>query len=488
MTMKLKDLLRNIETAECTGNCEVEIKDICFDSRKCTPGSLFVAVDGNLSDGHKFIPKAVENGAVAVVYQNPACDGKIEGAAAVRVADSRGALALMASAFHDNPSSKLTLVAVVGTNGKTTTATLLYELFTQLGYHCGLISTIANFIGRKSFPADHTTPDPVELNALLAEMAGAGCQYCFMEVSSHSIDQERVKGLTFAGGIFSNITHDHLDYHKTFDNYLRCKKRFFDELPSGAFALVNIDDRNGSVMVQNTAAKVYTYSCGSMADFRGRIMDQTMEGMLLKIDGTQLWTMFIGAHNAHNLLAVYGAAMLLGADKEEVLTVMSKLRAVNGRLEYMRGGKNVTAVVDYAHTPDALENVLKTLKEAAKDEHLTCVFGCGGDRDKTKRPEMGAIAGKYADRIVVTSDNPRHEEPEAIMADIKAGMDTRTRAKSAFIADRREAIRSAIMFAPEGGVVLVAGKGHEDYLIIGDQKTHFDDKEVIAEIFDELKP
>ena len=486
--MKLEKLLENIEISALAGDRGTEVKDICFDSRKCTPGSLFVAVDGNLSDGHRYIGKAVENGAVAVVYQNPSYDGAIEGVAAVRVPDSRAALALMASAFHDNPSSKLTLVGVTGTNGKTTTATLLYELFTQLGYHCGLLSTIVNYIGRRQFPADHTTPDPLELNGLLAEMVDSGCQYCFMEVSSHSIDQERIKGLTFAGGIFSNLTHDHLDYHKTFDNYLRCKKRFFDNLPAGAFALVNIDDRNGSVMVQNTAARIYTYSCGSMADFRCRIMDQTMEGMLLKMDDTQLWTMFIGAHNAHNLLAVYGTAMLLGADKEEVLTIMSKLRAVNGRLEYLRGGNNVTAVVDYAHTPDALENVLKTLRETAKGEYLICVFGCGGDRDKTKRPEMGAIAGKYADRVVVTSDNPRHEDPLAIMADIKAGMDTKVRAKSVFIADRKEAIRSAIMFAPEGGVVLVAGKGHEDYLIIGDEKLHFDDKEVIAEIFDELKP
>ena len=485
--MKLTDLLQNIEVLEHSAELGADIRDICFDSRKCKPGSLFVAVDGNLSDGHRFIPKAVENGAVAVVYQNPEYDGRIEGTASVRVASSRSALALMASAFYDNPSSKLTLVGVTGTNGKTTTATLLYELFTQLGYHCGLLSTIVNYIGRRSIPADHTTPDPIELNSLLAEMVAEGCQYCFMEVSSHSIDQDRVKGLTFAGGIFSNLTHDHLDYHKTFDNYLRCKKRFFDELPADAFALVNIDDRNGKVMVQNTSARVYTYSCGSMADFRCRIMDQTMEGMLLKMDDTQLWTMFIGAHNAHNLLAVYGAAMLLGADKEEVLTIMSKLRAVNGRLEYLRGGNNITAVVDYAHTPDALENVLKTLRDTARGEFLICVFGCGGDRDKTKRPEMGAIAGKYADRVVVTSDNPRHENPLDIMNDIKAGMDAKTRAKSVFIADRKEAIRSAIMFAPEGGVVLVAGKGHEDYLIIGDEKLHFDDKEVIAEVFDELK-
>ena len=464
-----------------------KISAIETDSRKCTPGCLFVAVEGNAVDGHKFIPKAIESGARTIVYQNDGAFEKQEGITYVKVESSRKALAALASEYYDNPSSKLNLVGVTGTNGKTTTATLLYRLFTSMGYACGLISTIANYVGEKRYHTEHTTPDPLELNALLEQMVDSGCQYCFMEVSSHSIDQERIKGLTFAGGIFSNLTHDHLDYHKTFDNYLRCKKRFFDNLPASAFALVNIDDRNGSVMVQNTAARVYTYSCGSMADFRCRIMDQTMEGMLLKMDDTQLWTMFIGAHNAHNLLAVYGAAILLGADKEEVLTIMSKLRAVNGRLEYLRGGNNVTAVVDYAHTPDALENVLKTLRETAKGEYLICVFGCGGDRDKTKRPEMGAIAGKYADRVVVTSDNPRHEDPLAIMADIKAGMDTKVRAKSVFIADRREAIRSAIMFAPEGGVVLVAGKGHEDYLIVGDEKMHFDDKEVIAEVFDELK-
>ena len=452
--MKLSDILVGIGQTNFQGDYSIEIESICFDSRECKKGSLFVAVDGNQADGHLYISKAIENGASAIIYQNPDYEAAASIVTEVRVADSRAALAQAAAQFYDNPSHKLHLVAVIGTNGKTTTATLLYELFTQLGYNCGLISTIANYIGRKEFHTEHTTPDPVSLNNLIAKMVKDGCQYCFMEVSSHSIDQDRVKGLLFAGGIFSNITHDHLDYHKTFDNYLRCKKKFFDCLPSSAFALVNIDDKNGTVMIQNTAAKIYTYSCHSIADFRCRILDQTMEGMLLKIDDTQLWTMFIGAHNAHNLLAVYGTAILLGAEKEEVLTIMSKLKAVNGRLEYLRGGNNITAVVDYAHTPDALENVLKTLKETAKDEYLICVFGCGGNRDKTKRPEMGMIAGKYADRVIVTSDNPRFENPNDIINDIKAGMDTKTRAKSVFIVDRKEAIRSAIMFAPQGAVIL----------------------------------
>ena len=385
------------------------ISSIETDSRKCTAGSLFVAIEGNAADGHKFIPKAVENGAKVVVYQNEGAFEKQEGVTYVKAASSRKALSALAAKFYDYPSSKLHLVGVTGTNGKTTTATLLYRLFTALGYNCGLISTIANFIGSRRYHTDHTTPDPLELNALIAEMVEAGCAYCFMEVSSHAIDQDRVGDLTFKGGIFSNLTHDHLDYHKTFDNYRNCKKAFFDNLPKDAFALVNIDDANGEVMVQNCKAHIYRYSCRKMADFRCRLLEETMDGMQLTIDGTQVWTRFIGAHNAYNLLAVYSTAVLLGADKQEALTLLSGMKAVDGRLEYIKGGDQITAVVDYAHTPDALENVLKTLKEAAKGEYLICVFGCGGDRDKTKRPEMGQIAAKYADRVVVTSDNPRTE-------------------------------------------------------------------------------
>ncbi|MBQ5401752.1 MAG: UDP-N-acetylmuramoyl-L-alanyl-D-glutamate--2,6-diaminopimelate ligase, partial [Bacteroidales bacterium] len=405
-----------------------KISAIETDSRKCTPGCLFVAVEGNAVDGHKFIPKAIESGARTVVYQNDGAFEKQEGITYVKVDSSRKALAALASEYYDNPSSKLNLVGVTGTNGKTTTATLLYRLFTSMGYACGLISTIANYVGEKRYHTEHTTPDPLELNALLAQMVNEGCAYCFMEVSSHAVSQDRIAGLTFKGGIFSNLTHDHLDYHKTFDNYRDCKKAFFDGLPKDAFALVNIDDANGEVMVQNCKAHIYRYSCKKMADFKCRLLEETMDGMQLVIDGVQVWTRFIGAHNAYNLLAVYSTAILLGADKDETLTRLSAMKAVDGRLEYIKGGDNITAVVDYAHTPDALENVLKTLKAAACGEYLICVFGCGGDRDKTKRPEMGQIAAKYADRVVVTSDNPRTEQPEDIINDIKAGMDTAARA------------------------------------------------------------
>ncbi len=474
-------------TAENLNFESLGIRSIETDSRKCTPGSLFVAVAGNAADGHKFIPKAIDNGAVAVVYQNEGSFEKRSGITYIKADSSRRALATLASRFYGDPSAKLNLVGVTGTNGKTTTATLLYRLFTSMGYACGLISTIANYVGSKKIHTEHTTPDPLELNALLAEMVASGCEYCFMEVSSHAVDQDRVAGLKFKGGIFSNLTHDHLDYHKTFDAYRDCKKAFFDSLPADAFALVNIDDANGEVMVQNCKAHIYRYSCTRMADFKCRLMEETMDGMQLTIDGTQVWTRFIGAHNAYNLLAVYAAAMLLGAGKDEVLTLLSAMKAVEGRLEYIKGGDNLTAVVDYAHTPDALENVLKTLRDAARGEYLICVFGCGGDRDKTKRPEMGQIAAKYADRVVVTSDNPRTEQPEDIIADIRAGMSAADRAKSVFITDRAEAIRSALLFAPKGAVILVAGKGHEDYQIIGTVKHHFDDKEVIREAFSSIQ-
>ncbi len=462
------------------------IRSIETDSRKCTPGSLFVAVAGNASDGHKFIPNAIENGAVAVVYQNEGAFEKQSGTTYVKAESSRKALAALASRFYGDPSTKLNLVGVTGTNGKTTTATLLYRLFTSMGYACGLISTIANYVGSKKIHTEHTTPDPLELNALLAEMVASGCEYCFMEVSSHAIDQDRVAYLKFKGGIFSNLTHDHLDYHKTFAAYRDCKKAFFDSLSADAFALVNIDDANGEVMVQNCKAHIYRYSCTRMADFKCRLMEETMDGMQLTIDGTQVWTRFIGAHNAYNLLAVYAAAVLLGAAKDEALTLLSGMKAVEGRLEYIKGGDGLTAVVDYAHTPDALENVLKTLRDAARGEYLICVFGCGGDRDKTKRPEMGQIAAKYADRVVVTSDNPRTEQPEEIINDIRDGMSAADRAKSVFITDRAEAIRSALLFAPRGSVILVAGKGHEDYQIIGTVKHHFDDKEIIREAFSSI--
>ena len=484
MKKRVNRLLDGIEVVRIDGNPEREIENITYDSRKCTAGSLFIAVNGTDVNGHDFIGKAIEAGATAVVYQEG--DLAFDGVTTVKVADSRKALALVADNYYDHPSSKLELVGITGTNGKSTTVTLLYDLFTALGYSCGLLSTIVNKVDGIEIPASQTTPDPVSLNSMLAQMNEHGCQYCFMEISSHSLAQDRVAGLKFKGGIFSNITHDHLDYHKTFAEYLRCKKSFFDNLPEDAFALTNADDKNGMVIVQNTKAEIKTYSCHKMADFRCRIIEEGLDGMLLEMDGKQFWSRFIGAHNAHNLLAVYGTAMMLGADSDEVLVKMSALGCVPGRLEYIRGGKDLTVAVDYAHTPDGLENVLKTLREAGRDRMLICVFGCGGNRDRTKRPEMGVIAAKYADRVVVTSDNPRKEDPDAIIAEIRDGMDAKMRAKSIYITDRREAIRTAMMTAPEGAVILVAGKGHEDYQIIGETKFHFDDREVVREIFKEM--
>ena len=482
--MKLNKLIEGLDVIRTDGPLDIEIESMTFDSRTCSAGSLFIAVNGTQSDGHKYIDAAIGKGASAILYE----EGEIEreGVTSIKVGNSRKALALAADNFYDHPSSKLNLVGITGTNGKTTTVTLLYKLFTSLGYCCGLVSTIANYIDSERIETSHTTPDPIALNALFAQMAAHGCEYCFMEVSSHSLAQDRVAGLKFRGGIFSNLTHDHLDYHKTFSEYLRCKKLFFDNMDDGAFALTNIDDRNGEVMVQNTKASIYTYSCKRMADFKCRIVEESMDGMLLEIDGTQLWSRFIGAHNAYNLLAVYATAILLGADKEEILVKMSALEAVAGRLDFLRGGADLTAVVDYSHTPDALENALKTLREVGRDRCLICVFGCGGDRDRTKRPEMGVIAAKYADRVVVTSDNPRTEDPDSIIQEIRAGMDAKARARAIFITDRREAIRTAIHTAPEGAVILVAGKGHEDYQIIGTVKHHFDDKEVIRDTFKEL--
>ena len=485
--MKLEKILQGIEVLALTGAADREITGVTADSRQCGAGSLFIAVRGVAVDGHAFIARAVEAGACAVVCEDDSAAAGLPGVTFVRVADTRRALALAADNWYGHPSGKLNLVGITGTNGKTTTVTLLFNLFRSLGWSCGLLSTIANYIDDERFPATHTTPDPMALNALLAKMVEHGCNYCFMEVSSHAIDQERIAGLEFKVGIFSNLTHDHLDYHKTFIAYRDCKKRFFDNLPKEAFALTNIDDRNGEVMVQNTRAQVRTYACKRMADFRCKIVEESLEGMLVNIDGTQLWTRFIGAHNAYNLLAVYSTALLLGAKREEVLVKMSALGPVAGRLDFVRGVGDRTGVVDYSHTPDALENALKTLRDTCRDRVLVCVFGCGGDRDRTKRPEMGVIAAKYADKVVVTSDNPRHEDPEEIIREIRAGMDVQARAKSLFITDRREAIRTALMTAPEGAVILVAGKGHEDYQIIGDVKTHFDDKEVLAETFEEMK-
>ena len=491
--MRLDRIIKNSGASIVEGSGSIDITSICSDSRKVTAGAAFIAVKGFASDGHDYIPMALGKGARVIVYEDQERFDSLglhpeqtEGAVFVKTDSARHTLAIMAANFYDNPSEKLTLVGITGTNGKTTTVTLLHRMFTAMGYSCGLLSTIANYVGNKGTEAVNTTSDPITINSLLNEMVKAGCEYCFMEVSSIGVEQERIAGLKYKAAIFSNLTHDHLDYHKTFAEYLRCKKLYFDNLDKDSVAIINADDRNGLVMVQNTAARVVTYSCRSMADHTCRMIEQSFDGMLLRIDGRETWTGLIGKHNAYNLLALYSTAVELGAAPEEVLVAISSLRPAPGRLENMRGPKDISVIIDYAHTPDALENVLKTLKEIAPDRPLICLFGCGGDRDRTKRPEMGAIAQKYSDRIIVTSDNSRSEKTSDIMADIKTGMDLSGRAKSLFIEDREEAIRTAVMLAGQGTTILLAGKGHETYQIIGDEKRHFDEKAIVEDIFKTL--
>ena len=480
--MILSQIIKNCGVLECSADTGFQVCDVVCDSRRVVPGCLFVAVNGCGNDGRAYIGKAVENGAAAVMYEDNGTPVP-EGVCAIKVADSRKAVAMAADAFYGHPSGDLKLVGITGTNGKTTTVTLLYNMFRSLGYECGLLSTIANYVGSERLETANTTSDPLTINSLLRRMANRGCQYCFMEVSSIGVEQERVTGLEFAVGIFSNLTHDHLDYHGTFAEYLRCKKLFFDRLGPKATAIVNADDKHGEVMLQNTAAAKMTYSCRSMADHCCRILEQSPEGMLLRIDGSELWTRLIGAHNAYNLLAIYCTALALGEDRDEVLTALSALEPAPGRMDTIHGPRGLCAVIDYAHTPDALENVLKTLKGVACGRQLVCLFGCGGDRDRTKRPEMAAVAEKWADRIFVTSDNSRTERTEDIMADIRAGFSPAGLAKTVFIADRKEAIRTALMLSPDGATVLLAGKGHETYQIIGTEKTHFDEKEIVNDIF-----
>lgn len=478
----LKELLDNTPVAALHGDDATGIAALAYDSRAVNPGDCFFATRGTQCDGHDFIPAAVAKGAAAVVCEQLPPETPA-GVAYVVVPDAAGALADMAAAFYDHPSREMKLVGITGTNGKTTTATLLYELVRTLGRKAGLISTVVYKVGERTVEATHTTPDPVRLNAMMREMADEGCEYCFMECSSHAIVQQRTRGLHFAGGIFSNITHDHLDYHKTFAEYIRAKKLFFDGLGKEAFALTNIDDRNGRVVVQNTAADVRTYSLRAMADFRCRIVEMHVDGMLLRIDSQEVWVGLVGRFNAYNLLSVYGAAVLLGFDRAEVLRVMSMLHAVSGRFEFVRAANGTTAIVDYAHTPDALENVLQTIGELhTPKQQLTLVCGCGGDRDRTKRPEMARIAVKYADTAIFTADNPRHEAPEAILDEMAAGLEPGARFLR--IADRAEAIRTAVMLARPGDILLIAGKGHETYQIVGDVKHHFDDREEVRKAFD----
>ncbi len=481
--MKLKDMLKGITPTATSGSLEVEITGVDIDSRRVKDGHLFVAMKGTQVDGHKFIPKAVELGARAILCED--MPGQLaEGVTYVSVASTEDAVGPVATQFHGNPSEKLKLVGVTGTNGKTTIATLLYNMFTKMGHKCGLLSTVCNYVVGEAIPASHTTPDPIELNELLARMVDAGCEYAFMECSSHAVAQKRIGGLNFTGGIFTNLTRDHLDYHKTFENYRDAKKAFFDGLPKTAFAITNADDRNGMVMVQNTRAMVKTYSTRSMADFRAKIIECHFEGMYLDIDSHEVGVQFIGKFNVSNLLAVYGAAVMLGKPKEEILVAMSTLHSVSGRLEPIRSPQGYTAIIDYAHTPDALENVLAAIHEVlgGKGSVIT-VCGAGGNRDKGKRPLMAREAVKQSDRVIITSDNPRFEEPQAIIDDMLAGLDEKQMRKVVAIADRREAIRTACMMAQKGDVVLIAGKGHEDYQEIKGVKHHFDDHEVVRECF-----
>lgn len=485
--MTLKELIKNICTVSITGNTDIEIKGVDIDSRRVADGHLFVAMKGTQVDGHTFIGKAVEQGAAAILCEDVPAD-IAEGVTYVQVSSTEDTVGKVATLFYGEPSKKLKLVGVTGTNGKTTIATLLYNMFRKLGYKCGLLSTVCNYIEDEKIPADHTTPDPIELNALLSRMVDAGCQYAFMECSSHAIAQKRIGGLNFTGGIFTNLTRDHLDYHKTFENYRDAKKAFFDGLPKAAFAITNADDRNGMVMVQNTKAKVKTYSVRSMADFRAKILECHFGGMYLEVDGREVGVQFIGKFNVSNLLAVYGAAMMLGEKPEDILVAMSTLKSVSGRLDPVYSPMGYTAIVDYAHTPDALENVLKAIHEVLNGKgHVITVCGAGGNRDKGKRPIMAQEAVKQSDKVIITSDNPRFEEPQDIINDMLAGLTPQQMGKVVSIVDRKEAIRTACMLAQKGDVILVAGKGHEDYQEIKGVKHHFDDKEIIHDIFDNQK-
>ena len=469
------------------GSTAVAIKHVAFDSRQVAQGTLFVAQRGLQVDGHRFIQMAIKHGAAAVVCEEFPREFE-EGITYVKVEESSAALAIIASNFYGNPSEKLNLTGVTGTNGKTTIATLLYQQFKNAGYKTGLLSTIKVMVDEREFPATHTTPDSLQINRFLKDMVDAGVTHCFMEVSSHGIDQKRTKGLRFKGGVFTNLTHDHLDYHRTFAAYRDTKKRFFDELPKTAFALVNADDKNGAVMLQNTAAKKYTYALKTMADYTARIVENQFDGLVLNIDNQEVYTKLVGAFNAYNLLAVYAVADLLGMDKLENLRIISSLETVNGRFQYLRTADNITAVVDYAHTPDALKNVLDTINTIrTHNEKVITVVGCGGDRDKEKRPKMGHIASVLSNRVIFTSDNPRTEDPVKIIEDIEKGVPVEHMRKTISIVDRKQAIKTACNLADSGDIILIAGKGHETYQVIGTEKTDFDDYRIVNEFLKELK-
>lgn len=479
----LQDILYKVHLQSVNGNTALQVKDIQIDSRKVSEGSVFVAIRGVQSDGHQFIDKAIELGATAIVCETFPATLK-EGVTYLQVSNTHEAVAYMAHQFYNEPSRRVKLVGVTGTNGKTTIATVLYNLFTELGYKCGLVSTVENKIAGEIIPATHTTPDAVSLNALLHQMVEKDCTHVFMECSSHAIHQHRITGLHFAGALFSNITHDHLDYHKTFDEYIRVKKSFFDNLTSDAFAISNLDDKRGTVMLQNTPAKKYYYSLKSIAEFKGKILDNALTGLVMRVNDKEVHFRLIGEFNAYNLLAIYGAATCLGENSEEVLRVLSMLNGAEGRFDYIISDKKVIGIVDYAHTPDALENVLSTIKKLRKGhEQVITVVGCGGDRDKTKRPIMAQVSAEMSDKVILTSDNPRSEDPLAILSDMEAGLNTAAKRKTMVIPDRREAIATAVGLAGKDDIILVAGKGHEKYQEIKGVRHHFDDKEVLKELF-----
>jgi len=480
----LRDILYKTGILEVIGSTSISVGQVCFDSREVSKGCLFVAIKGTLSDGHQYIHQAIEKGAQAIVCEIIP-EERNEKITYIKVKDSQLALAYISTQFYDDPSSKLHLIGVTGTNGKTTTVTLLYNLFTSLGYKCGLLSTVKNMINGEVIPATHTTPDSLRLNQLLNEMVESGCSYCFMEVSSHAMVQDRVTGLHFSGGLFTNITHDHLDYHRTFNEYIKAKKKFFDQLDESAFALVNEDDKNSEVMIQNTRAKTKTFSLKSMSDFKGRVIENHFSGLHMSIDGNDIFCKLIGSFNAYNLLGVYSIAMMLGQEKLEVLTHLSKLSPVDGRFEYINSiKKNITGIIDYAHTPDALQNVLKTIKDIRTgNERVITVIGCGGDRDIQKRPLMAKIACDYSDQVILTSDNPRTEDPALILDQMQQGVPTTHLKKTLSIENRKEAIKTACVLAETGDIILLAGKGHEKYQEIKGVRYPFDDKQMLVEMF-----
>ena len=484
---KLQDILYNVRLQSVHGTTNLEVKDVQIDSRKVTSGSLFVAIKGALSDGHAFITAAIEKGARAIVCEEvPMLLNN--GVTFLQANNTNEAVAYIAHHFYSEPSTRLKLIGVTGTNGKTTVATLLYKLFTHLGYKCGLISTVENYIGKTVSPSTHTTPDAVNLNNLLQQMVKAECTHVFMEVSSHAIHQHRTTGLSFVGGIFTNITHDHLDYHKTFDEYIKVKKQFFDGLPAAAFAISNVDDKRGTVMLQNSHARKYYYSLKTLAEFKGKILENVLTGLVMTINEKEVHFRMIGEFNAYNLLAVYGAATCLGENGEDVLTALSIMTGAEGRFDYIVSKGNVIGIVDYAHTPDALENVLSTIKKLRKGtEQVITVVGCGGDRDTTKRPVMGEVACELSDRVIFTSDNPRGEDPLEILKEMEANLNSAARRKFISIADRKEAIRTAVSFAKPDDIILIAGKGHEKYQEIKGKKYPFDDKAVLHEMFEMLE-